>query len=322
MPVKRAALVLAGLCLTMWMSATTAEAACNVQPASDASFGAHTSFVIRDVSQQTSTTSAGLVCSGAVLSLLGTGDHIYATITSANGGLLGPGGNLIGYTIYGDSTTAYPIPTGVQFDYASGQLLNLLGLFGGPATALPMFFRTTPGANVVAGTYTDTITINWSWNYCPGVLVLGACVLGRDIGTGQSTFQITVTVNNACAITSTPDVSFGTAPVASSFLPVSNQVGVVCTKNLASYSVGIDWGQHAPGQTRRMSNGTHFLEYDVFKGSSFDVWGTTGGARVMPGAAADGVLPQYFPYTLRIRLPQATPPVGTYQDVLVVDVTF
>lgn len=322
MPLKRAATLLAAAVAAMTVAAGSAEGACSVQAASDATFGAETSFVIRDVSQQTSTPNAGLVCSGAILSVLGSGDHVYATISSANGGLKSPGGDLIGYTIYGDSTTSYPIPTGVQFDYASGQLLNLLGLFGGPAVSLPMFFRTTPGANVAAGTYTDTITISWNWNYCPGVLVAGICLLGRDVGGGQATFQLTLTVTDTCAITSTPDVSFGTAAVASSFAAVGDQIGIVCTKGLLDYSVGVSAGQHAAGQTRRMSSGSGYLEYDVYKGSTEDVWGSIGSARVAPTAPANGLVPQQFPYTLRIRLPQPTPPVGVYQDVLVVDVTF
>ena len=322
MPLKRAAMVLAGTVAVIAVAAGSAEGACTVQAASDAAFGAETSFVVRDVSRQTSTTNAGLVCSGAILSVLGSGDHVYATISSANGGLRGPGGDLVGYTIYGDSTTTYPIPIGVQFDYATGQLLNLLGLFGGPTVSLPMFFRTTPGANVVAGTYTDTITISWGWNYCPGVLVAGICLLGRDEGGGQATFQLTLTVTDTCAITSTPDVSFGTAAVASSFTAVGDQIGIVCTKGLLDYSVGISGGQHAAGQTRRMWSGNGYLEYDVYKGATQEVWGWVGSARVAPAAPANGLLPQQFPYTLRIRLPQPTPPVGVYQDVLIVDVTF
>lgn len=302
--------------------AVSAEAACAVQPATGASFGVGTtSFVVRDTSLQTSTSAAGLVCSGAVLSVLGTGDHVFATVTSLNGGLKGPTGDVVAYGIYGDGTVTYPIPTGVQFDYASGQLLNVLGLFGGPSRSLPMFFRTTPGSVIAAGTYTDTLSVSWNWDYCTGIGLFGIC-LGRDVGSGQSTFQLTLTVTNACEITSTPDVAFGQAPVPSAFGVVAQELGVLCTKGLLAYSVGIDRGQHYAGSTRRMaSNGAH-LDYDVFKAASPDVWGPEAGQRHSPQAPANGLTPQTFPYSVRIRLPQATPPVGIYQDVLIVDVTF
>lgn len=300
---------------------SAAEAACTIQAASNSAFGPATSFVVRDVALEGSTTNAGLVCSGAILSVLGTGDHVYATIVSANGGLLGPGGDVVPYSVYGDSTTSYPIPWGVTYDYASGQLLNLLGLFGGPATALPLFFRTAAGANVAAGVYTDTITIDWSWDYCTGIGIFGIC-LGRDTGSGQSTFTVTLTVTDTCAVTSTPDVAFGQAPLPSVFPEITQSIGVVCTKGLAGYTVGIDAGQHPSGGARRMAGNGHYLVYELLKDDGQSTWGQTGGGRVSPPGPADGITPQLLPYRARVNPLQPAPPPGTYQDVLIVDVTF
>ncbi|ODS52701.1 MAG: hypothetical protein ABS36_16830 [Acidobacteria bacterium SCN 69-37] len=321
MTTVRGLVLAAGTFLMGTLAASPAIAACSVQAADDAGFGAGaTSFVVRETVMQTST-NTGLVCTGALLALLGSGDRLSATITSANGGLLGPGGDRVEYGVYGDGTTTYPLPIGTPFNFMSGQFLNLLGIFGGPATPLPIFFRTTAGSNVAAGVYTDTITIDWSWNYCRGIGALGIC-LGRDVGGGTSTFQIALTVTNTCAITSTPTVSFGAAPVPSSFDAVSQQIGVVCTKGLTAYSVGIDTGRYAAGTTRRMAGNGAFLAYEIFKGSSQEIWGVAGADRAVPTAPAHGVLPQSFPYTARIVVPQSTPPAGVYEDVLVVDVSF
>ncbi len=123
-----------------------------------------------------------------------------------------------------------------------------LGLFGGPSTNLPMFFRTVASANVAAGVYTDTITIQWVWDYCTGVGLLGVC-LGKDQGSGTSSFQVTMTVTNACQVSSAPDVALGHAPIASSFTPVSQSLSV-CTTDLAVYTVGLSAGQHACGESR------------------------------------------------------------------------
>lgn len=298
-----------------------ADAACTVVAASDASFGAATSFAAQSTSLQTSTPNAGLNCSGAVLNVLREDDHLYATLQSAHGGLRGPTGDIIPYGAYGDSTTNYPIPFNVQYDYASGQLLNLLGLFGGPSTDLPMFFRTVIGANVAAGVYTDTITIQWDWDYCTGVGLLGVC-LGRDQGSGTSSFQVTMTVTNACEVSSAPDVALGQAPTASSFTPVSQSLSVLCTKDLAVYTVGLSAGQHEAGGRRRMSTAGHELQYDIFKPGGGTVWGDTGSNRVTSDAPANGVTPQIFDYVVSVYPDQATPPVGIYTDVVIVDVSF
>jgi len=298
-----------------------AEAACTVGPASDASFGSATSFAARATSFQTSTPDAGLNCSGAVLNVLRSEDHVYATLHTANGGLRGPGGDIIPYGAYGDSTTNHPIPFNVQYDYASTQLLNLLGLFSGPSTSLPMFFRTGTGANVAAGVYTDTITVQWAWDYCTGVGLLGVC-LGRDQGSGTSTIQVTMTVTNACEVSSAPDVSLGQAPTASSFMQVGQSVTVLCTKDLAAYTVGLSAGQHAASGRRRMAGGGQALQYDVFKPGGSMVWGDAGAARVANGAPANGLVPQVFDYVVAVYPDQSTPPVGVYSDVVIVDVAF
>ncbi|MFQ9621489.1 MAG: spore coat protein U domain-containing protein [Enterobacteriaceae bacterium] len=45
-------------------------------------------------------------------------------------------------------------------------LLELLGLFNSSDGTMPLYFRTTPGANVPAGTYTDVLTITWVYRFC------------------------------------------------------------------------------------------------------------------------------------------------------------
>jgi spore coat protein U-like protein len=300
-----------------------ADASCTVQTTSNASFGASvTSFVVKSTPQMASTTNAGLTCTGAVLSILQSGDHIYGTVTSLRGGLLGPTGDVVPYTTYADGTTAYPIALGVAFDYAAqGPLLSLLGLFGGSATALPLYFRTAAGVNVAAGTYTDTISIAWNWNYCSGIGAFGIC-LGRDIGSGNSSFTVTLIVTNACEVTIAPSVDFGRAPSASSFAPINQSIGVRCTKGLASYSVGINTGQHATGAgQRRMAGAGSFLAYELYK-SGTTVWGTMGVNRAANTLPADGTSEALFPYTARIDASQTTPPVGEYDDLVVIDVTF
>jgi hypothetical protein len=138
----------AAVCVIASLVATAkSEAACQVTSGNAATFTSVTSFEVRANVQQSSTSNAGITCSGAVLSVLQSGDHFYATVTSANGALKAATGETISYAAYATSGTQNPITFGSQFDYASGSLLNLLGLFGGSSASLPMFFRTVTGAN-------------------------------------------------------------------------------------------------------------------------------------------------------------------------------
>jgi spore coat protein U-like protein len=298
-----------------------ADAACTASAASDAAFGTVTSFDVAGTSQLTSTINAGLTCTGALLTLLQANDFIDATVTSASGGLRGPAGDLVPYTVYADGTTSNPIALGTPFNYHTGTLLDILGLLSGGTNDLPMFLRTTPGANVAAGTYTDTLSIVWSWNYCDGIGLGGLCT-HHDVGTGASTFQVTLVVTNACEITSVSDVDFGQAPTPASFATVSGSVAVLCTKGLASYTVGLGPGLHAAAGRRQMANGASVLQYDLFKPASQQLWGASGGARAQNTAPADGLDPQAFGYEAVVYPDQATPPVGVYTDTVIVDVAF
>ncbi len=289
--------------------------------AANVSFGSVTSFLVRSTVQQSSTTNSGITCSGAVLSIGQTGDHFYATVSSAHGGLMGPGGALLSYSPYATSSTSFPLSWGVQFDYATGSLLNLLGLFGGPAVSMPMYFRTATGANLAAGVYTDTVTVSWSWNYCSGIGLFGIC-LGRDIGSGSSNFTVTITVTNACQISASPDVDFGEAPTVGSFVTITQGVSVLCTKDLSSFSVGLNGGQHASGGRRRMESGGNYLQYDLFKVGTSQVWGASGGDRSSSSSPANGNTAQSLQYRAQIYTDQTTPALGHYVDTIIIDVSF
>jgi spore coat protein U-like protein len=312
--------VVALAALAVVLYAARADAACTASAADDADFGSLTSFDVGGTSQQTSTIDAGLTCTGAFLAILRTGDFIDATITSTAGGLRGPSGDLIPYTIYADSTTTYPIALGTPFNYHTGTLLDVLGLLSGGTHDLPMFIRTAPGANVAAGTYTDTLSVAWSWDYCDGIGVGGFCT-DHDVGSGSTTLQVTLVVTNACEITSVSDVDFGQAPMPASFDAVTGSLAVLCTRGLAAYTVGLGSGLHQVASRRQMASGASVLQYDLFKPAN-DVWGAAGTARAQNTAPADGLTPQMFDYRAVIYPDQPTPPVGIYTDSVIVDVAF
>lgn len=318
-------LVLAGVMI----ATLQVQAACTLVPATPATFGAVSSILVNTTVQATSTVNGGLRCSGSLLSLLSSTDHFYLRVTSAQTGLQATaGGEVIRYTLYGDNTTGYPLTRGVEFDFARTNILDLLGLLGSSQPkAIPLYLRTLPGSNVPAGIYTETLTVNWRWDYCTGIGLLGIC-LGRNSGNESTSMTVTLTVTNDCQITA-PNLSFGSAPLVLGFPTVSQTLSLACTKG-SSYTVGLSDGAQPVGSggRRRMLGNGQYLAYDIFKGSSGERWGSTGSARrsstdaeVNPGAGT-GIGSQVFNYNARIYTDQPTPGVGAYVDNVILDVAF
>ncbi|MGL6089463.1 MAG: Csu type fimbrial protein, partial [Pseudomonas paracarnis] len=256
-------------------------AACSVVSTVPASFGSISSMTVRTAAQTSSTANSGLSCTSALISLLVSTDHFYATITSPQTGMVGPTGDVISYTIYGNNSTSYPITRGSQFDFGgAGGIAQSIGLIAGPgAKTVPLYLSSITGSNVAAGVYTETLSIAWVWNYCSGIGLGGIC-LGRDIGSGTASLTVSMTVTNDCQITA-PNISFGSAPVVSGFSAVSGQtINIACTKGSA-YTVGLSDGQNpvSVGGRRRMVSGGNYLAYDIFKSAGTTRWGSVGAAR-------------------------------------------
>jgi spore coat protein U-like protein len=304
--------------LLFCLGSLDAQAQCAVTPANSASFGTVTSFTVRAASQSTSTPNSGLTCSGAVIGQV-AGDQINMTASSQNNrGLRSSMGDAIPYEIYADANATTQIDPGTNINWASGQFRNALSVFRGPSQSLPLYFRTVPGSNVAAGIYTDTVTLNWGWNYCRSRSLLGCSARGQ--GSGTSTFTLTLVVTNDCTIAA-PNISFGAAPNPASFSPVTGGIAVTCTKGL-TYTVGLSGGSfRAANGRRQMASSGGRLQYDIFNSGGATVWGQDTN-RVSSVRAADGSSVQQFPFVAVIYADQATPPVGTYADTVVIDVRY
>lgn len=315
--------------LILCLGAAQAQAQCTVVQATNIAFGSVASTTVASTVQSSSTTNAGLRCSGSLLTLLRTDDFFKATFSPANSttGLVGPTGDVIQYTLYADNTTSHPITRGQPYDFARNGILDALGILGNvvPGT-IPVYARTLTGGNVAAGLYQETFNVLWNWDYCYGIGVGGLC-LGRQTTSGSTTMTVTLTVTADCQIT-TPTINFGTAPVVSGFSPVSQSVSLSCTKGSA-YTVGLNDGLYVSGGRRRMkSPANNYLAYDIFKSATAVRWGSLTTARrsssdadINPGNGT-GTGSQVFNYTARVYTDQATPPAAAYQDSVILDVQF
>lgn len=211
--------------------------------------------------------------------------------------------------------------------YTQGALIinlsgaNLITLLASNGANLPLQIRVNPGANVPAGLYTDTITVNWDYaNICQGLIGLGRLCVGISHSDNTNrTLTVQLLVTTDCSI-SAPDINFGSAPLPSAFPDVAQMLSVVCTRDV-SYTVGLSPGSASAGNGRRqMSSGANRLAYNIFKPDG-SVWGNSGTTRVNTGMA-DGLTSQMLPYTARVYADQPPAPVGSYQDAVIVDVQF
>ncbi|MXN74099.1 fimbrial major subunit CsuA/B family protein [Burkholderia sp. 4701] len=299
------------------LAAPHAYAGCEAANPAPAGFGAVASFDVANRAQSTSSTNIGLSCGGALAALLVIGNTINGTITSANNGrMTGPNGDAIPYSMFADDKHQFSLAFGSTTNWASTQLISILGL-GGNSVPLPLYLRTNLGSNVAAGTYSDTLTIHWDWHVCSGIGIF-FCI-GWDDGSTAKSVPVTLTVANDCMINA-PDVSFGTAPTVAAFAPVNGSLSLICTKGMI-YTVGLSPGNAAANGRRQMSSGANRLQYDLFGSGGSTVWGQSSN-RASSAGAANGASAQQFPYVARIYSDQATPPVGTYTDSVIVDVRY
>lgn len=295
------------------------------------SFGTYSSFTVKNSGGEQQTSANLTVTCDQLLGLLSS-DRVTMTVvgasaTSGNRAALKNGDNpaelqTIPLRVCGGASCSDGTETliGKSITWSGGSLISL----GSRAYRMPLYFRTLSGASVSAGHYRVTLTLNIEYSICL-VSLLGLCVGAPEVSSSMVTAQLDMTITNDCVAISAPDLNFGSAPLASSFSTVTQDITVSCTKGSA-YSVGIDNGVNASGSARRMKSGSSFLSYDIFKGSTASRWGSVGAQRwesaAATGVSTDGTVRRYT-YSARILTSRAdTPPAGTYSDTLLVDITF
>ena len=296
-----------------------ARAGCAVSAAA-ISFQTGSSYDVRDNVVLAASGLAGLACTGSGLSLLG-GSYAKATITSANGFKLSAGGSdKIPYQLSADSGGTQIFTQGATIDYFSANLLSLLGIGSATNFSAPLYGKITAGANIAAGTYTDTLSVQWDYFVCNGIQIAVIC-LGAETGQPISTVTVTVVVTRDCRINA-PGVSFGTAALASGFSPVTQAVLVNCSKDLV-YKISFTSG--ASGNTRpwrAMSDGAgHDLQYNLYRADGTTIWDESNPQTSASIATGSSVPNQLQTYVAKVNPAQPTPPAGTYTDNVSVLVT-
>lgn len=298
-----------------------AQAACTVSSANPVTFAPASSYDVRERTVAKVTGSAGFACNGSLISVVST-NTAQARATSASGFTLrSAAGNAIAYRLSADSAGSYSFNGGQTIDYFDPSLLSLLGILNGGTMTSPVYAALTASPNVPAGTYTDTVTLQWSWQVCHGIGVGGVCILSES-GTGTSTVTVTLVVGTDCRI-SAPNLSFGSAPLATGFAAVTQAVAVDCTLG-AAYTVAFSSGNKGSARPWRAmtSAAGDTLQYNIYRSDGTTIWDeTTPLTSAVAGTGATAPA-QLHTYVARINPAQATTPAGAYSDSISVIVAF
>ena len=240
------------------------------------------------------------------------------------------GSNSIAYQLYTDSgytnTYTYPGNTVYTWPYSNST--------GSTANSTVYAKILSASSGIPPGTYTDT--------YNSG----GAALVNNDgapmtysvaetctVTTGVNwwntlNFTVSVTLLASCNVSASA-MNFGST---SSFITANINTTATITAQCTSttpYSVGLDNGQNASGNQRRMSVVTgNYLNYGLYVDSGYSqAWTSTSSTTSCTGGASTCVLGTGTGSNQNITVygqvaPQTAPSVGTYSDTVVVTVTF
>jgi spore coat protein U-like protein len=138
-----------------------------------------------------------------------------------------------------------------------------------------------------------------------------------EAATATGNMNVTVTIQETCTITSIGTLDFGSQQLLNANVDAQATIQVQCT-NGTDYDVSLDNGQNA---TRRMKQGTEFVDYELYSNSGRSViWPTTASPTTPYANTGTGAAQSIQVYG-RIP-PQTTPAAGTYNDVVAVTVTY
>lgn len=303
----------AALALTFaWSSPAWAALSCSASVSSVA-FG---SITVRDGTADQTTGTVTYACTGGTPSAA-----ISACLALGAGSGGAAGGNSPRYMRRADNTPlSYELKSLSQSGSTWGTVVTGATLDGNGAASFQetIYAQVTPtnDSEVKGGSYSSTFsgsdaTFTFGEGSGPG-----ACTAN---GTSPS-FNVTATITPSCTLDVAP-LSFGSMESLAQAVDAQTAITANCT-NAISYTITLGPG-NGSGVTdpaaRKMTKGSDTITYGIYRNSSrTDVWGD--GASTDYEGTGNGSA-QSIPVYGRIPV-QETPPAGTYNDTVVVTITY
>jgi spore coat protein U-like protein len=157
----------------------------------------------------------------------------------------------------------------------------------------------------------------------PMAVVLGVASSASAQGSNSTNLAVSATVISNCTIT-TAALAFGNydpaGANATADLPGTGTVTIACTQG-ATATIGLNLGANAAGSTRRMTNGSDFLDYELYQDAGLvTVWDNAGPGLLSPPAAPSIAARNFTVYG---NVPQAQDvSTGAYSDTVLATVNF
>jgi spore coat protein U-like protein len=153
---------------------------------------------------------------------------------------------------------------------------------------------------------------------CVGIL--SPFVRPAAAATATATLTVSATVISSCTVTN-GTLAFGDyAPTGAGNVDQTGTFTVACTKGTGA-TVGLGEGDNFLSGARRMTNGSEFLTYELYKETGrTNVWGNAGGALVTLASAASNA-PQTLTVFGRIA-PGQNVGIGAFGDSVQITVTY
>lgn len=142
----------------------------------------------------------------------------------------------------------------------------------------------------------------------------------RAQGTDSTTFNVTITITESCDIhtTAATDVAFNTHSRSAGTADAAGALSVNCTLD-TNYQIALNLGNHQDSGTRRMSSGTSFVPYGLYRDASrTQVWGDMVGTNTLNGQGTGSAVsvPVFG------RATSLNAPAGTYTDTVQATITY
>jgi spore coat protein U-like protein len=318
----------------------TATTTCTVTSISNVVFG--TVDPTGSLVDTTATLNYSCTYSGALGSLFGTYITACASLGADDLGNLAPrtmidaSGDRMQYQLYKDSTHTTVWGTVANATYTAQTFNKNIGILSNGATvtgSLTIYGRVPAlQSNLSPGSYTATLASSLTSNaltysYNEALLSIGVppatCQSG---GTGgpitvtAPSVGVTASVVATCTVGTATDLDFGSVPgLLLTATDKTSLVRMTCT-NRAAYQVGLNNGQNALGAVRRMSSGSGFVTYDLYRDNPRNLhWGNTlnSDTAVGTGSGSEQTMTVYG------RVPaQTAVRAGAYSDIITVTVTY
>jgi spore coat protein U-like protein len=275
------------------------------------------------------TTSANMVttCTGAA----GQSIDICPNINAGSGGVNNNGN--IRFMLNGVNQLQYNLWEKANFTNVWGSYIwglpptpptikLVLDAAGNGTISKIMYARIPTGQSALpAGTYISSFAGGQTrFNYA--YTSVGNCgtISSLNLNPVQMPFTAMAINGNGCSVSAT-DLNFGTQTLLNGNIDQTNTVSVTCA-TAVTYTVGLDGGLLAAVNPalRKLNNGTNQITYGIYRDAARSQgWGSTIGTNTVSGTG-NGTIQNITSYG-RIA-PQVTPPAATYNDTVVITVTY